>query len=264
MLPSRLFSFRDKYLLLTNPVNTNTMFFNDPRVREKLNVPKEVEKDWAGCMPGAGRRRQRRRGLATKDDDLLPGQVLLKDDRPISMAPYLAELLDEAKIQVLIYNGDRDMSTCAQGSERMLNGMDWSGHDDWLDPRAYRRALWMVDDYPAGWSKRVKNLDFLIVYNSGHLVPYNVPKQAFDLVSRLVTKQPFGDVTIPVVFEASALPSQPKAEEKPSGSGGSLLPAFFGFLAGGAAVLVYLQFQEKRRQETSYDAVGDVETEVIL
>jgi hypothetical protein len=239
------------------------MFFNDPRVREKLNLPKELDKDWAGCMPGAGRRHRRRR-LSTNDDVLLPGQVLLKDDRPISMAPYIAELLDKAKIQVLIYNGDRDLSTCAQGSEQMLNGMDWSGHDDWLDPKAYHRALWMVDDYPAGWSKRVKNLDFLVVYNSGHLVPYNVPKQAFDLATRLVTKKPFGDVTIPVLFEASTFPSQPKEEETPSGSGGRFLPAFFGFLAGGSAVIAYLKFQEKRRGDASYEAVGDVEAEAIM
>lgn len=249
-------SFRDKYYLLTNPVNTNTMFFNDPRVREKLNVPNEVAKDWAGCMPGAGRRRRRR--LAAKDVDLLPGQVLLKDDKP-SMSPYIAELLDEAKIQVLIYNGDRDLSTCAQGSERILNEMDWSGHSGWLDPKSYRRSLWMVDDYPAGWSKSLKNLDFLIVYNSGHLVPYNVPKQAFDLVTRLVKNEKYGDVTIPVVF---ASPPKEK-KDPPSKSGGSFLPALFGFLAGAASVVVYLRIQEKRRQDASYEVIGDVETEAV-
>jgi len=69
------------------------------------------------------------------------------------------------------------LSTCAQGSEVMLNGMKWSGHADWLTPHQYSRSLWMVDDYVGGWSKSVPNktLEFLIVYNSGHLVPYNVP-----------------------------------------------------------------------------------------
>ena len=254
---------RDKYLLLTDPTNTNTELFNDPRVREKLHVPKNLDKEWAGCMPGAGRRRRRRLAKDT-DENLLPGKLLLKDDRPISMAPYIAELLDKAKIQVLIYNGDRDLSTCAQGSETMLNGMEWSGHSDWLNPKAYSRALWMVNDYPAGWIKSVKNLDFLIVYNSGHLVPYNVPVQALDLVSRLVTNKSFADVTIPVVFEASSMPSfaQPKEKEKHSGHG--FVPAFVGFLAGGGAVFAYLKFQGKRRREVSYEPVGDVETEAIL
>jgi hypothetical protein len=53
--------------------------------------------------------------------------LLLDDDRPISMAPYIANLLDDAGIQVLVYNGDRDMSTCVQGSEVFLNEMEWSG-----------------------------------------------------------------------------------------------------------------------------------------
>jgi hypothetical protein len=242
------------------------MFFNDPRVREKLNVPNDLDKDWAGCMPGAGRRRRRLASKQHENEDLLPGKILLKDDRPISMAPYIAELLDQAKIQVLIYNGDRDLSTCAQGSERILNGMQWSGQGDWLDPKSYHRALWMVDDYPAGWSKSVNNLDFLIVYNSGHLVPYNVPVQAFDLVTRLVTNKSFGDVTIPVVFEASALPPKKKKEMVSSGRGG-FLPVFFGFLAGVAAVIGYLKFQEfqekRRRQGMSYEEVGDVETEAV-
>jgi hypothetical protein len=159
----------DPYQILNAPDDTNTLFFQDKRVQEKLNVPKEDPNEWLGCIPGAGRRR-RRRQLKEKEEDLLPGQLLLKDDKPISMAPYIAELLDEAEIQVLIYNGDRDLSTCAQGSERMLNGMDWSGQNDWLDLHSYKRAIWLVDDYPAGWSKNVKNLDFLIIYNSGHLV----------------------------------------------------------------------------------------------
>jgi hypothetical protein len=239
------------------------VFFNDPLVREKLNVPKDLDVEWAGCMPGAGRRRRRR---VLKEEHLLPGQILLKDDKPISMAPYIADLLDKAKIQVLIYNGDRDMSTCAQGSEQILNGMDWSGHSDWLDPEAYRRALWMVDEYPAGWSKTVNNLEFLIVYNSGHLVPYNVPVQAVDLVTRLVTNKSFGDVTIPAVFDVDvpATPSLHK-QNNPSTrkSGGFLLPFLVGVAAGVAAVIGYIKFQDGRRRQADYEQVGDVETEPV-
>lgn len=223
-------------------------------------MPKDLDKEWAGCMPGAGRRRRRQ---LLKAEHLLPGQVLLKDDKPISMAPYIADLLDQAKIQVLIYNGDRDLSTCAQGSERILDGMDWSGRADWLNPEVYRRALWMVDDYPAGWSKRVDNLEFVIVYNSGHLVPYNVPLQALDLVTRLVSNETFGDVTIPVVFEAPTSPLSERKKEVSTRTSSGFLPAFLGFLAGVAAVIGYFKFQDKRRRQEEYEQVGDVETEPL-
>jgi hypothetical protein len=88
-----------------------------------------------------------------------------------------------------------------------------------------------------------------------------VPKQAFDLVTRLVKNKPFGDVTIPVVFDPSVLPQEKKLLT--SRSGGHLLPAFVGFLAGGAAVVAYLRFKEKRQQKSSYEVVGDVETEAM-
>ena len=51
------------------------------------------------------------------------------------------------------------------GSELALNGMDWSGKNEWLDAP---RGLWKVNDYPAGWAKEYKNLTFAVVYNSGH------------------------------------------------------------------------------------------------
>jgi hypothetical protein len=47
----------------------------------------------------------------------LTENLLLDDERPVSVVPYVAELLDEAYIQVLVYNGDRDLRTYVQGSE---------------------------------------------------------------------------------------------------------------------------------------------------
>lgn len=123
-------------------------FFNTPEVKEALNVG-QVEKEWMGCMPGAGRRKL----------------DLLDNDEPVSMAAYMVDLLDKTDIDVLVYNGDDDMSTCSQGSELFLNGMEWSGQSDWLDPSAYSRGLWKVNGKVAGHAKSLKNLHFLVVYN---------------------------------------------------------------------------------------------------
>lgn len=139
---------------------------------------------------------------------------LLDYDRPLSMQGYLAELLDDAHIDVLVYNGDRDMSTCSQGSELMLNSMNWTGHAAWLDPNSYERGLWLVDGEFKGYAKEVQNLKFLVVANSGHLVPYNVPAASLDLISRIVNHESFSDKTIPVVFQV------PKEETDENGSEG--------------------------------------------
>jgi len=135
-----------------------------------------------GCIPGAGRRRR-----LVAD--------LLSQDRPISTLPYIAELLDGG-VRVLIYNGDRDLACCAQGSEMLLDSMEWKGQDGW--PSA-SRGLWTVDNdrQVAGYSKEHENLSFVVVYNSGHLVPFNQPLAALDLVTRFTIGKSFADYELP-------------------------------------------------------------------
>ena len=41
-------------------------------------------------------------------------------------------------------------------------------------------------------------LQFVVVYNSGHLVPYNVPKPALDLVTRFLGGESFVDTDLPI------------------------------------------------------------------
>ena len=152
-------------------------------MKKALHAPKDTR--WAGCIPGAGRRRL---------EEELPGKTLLAHDLPETVVPYIAELLDDADIRVIIYNGDRDMSTCAQGSEKCLNEMEWSGAGEW---KTVPRGLWMVDGNVAGYAKTHKGLDFVVVYNSGHLAPNNVPGPALDLITRFVTDDKYLDINIP-------------------------------------------------------------------
>ena len=112
--------------------------------------------------------------------------------------PWISELLDDAGIDVLVYNGDRDMSCCVQGSEKLLNEMTWSGQSKWLNPNVNERGLWIVDGEVAGYGKGYKNLQFVVVYNSGHLVPYNVPRPALDLIARFLGGKSFVDADLPI------------------------------------------------------------------
>lgn len=177
----------DSYPFIFDPDGTFYQFFNSKKVQKILHAP---EKYWYLCLPGEGRRRRRRLGEEE--------EKMLDQDRPVSVIPYIAELLDDAKIRVLIYNGDRDMSCCSQGSEMLLNDMNWTGSGEW---KTAERGVWLVDDEPAGYSRITKNLEFVVVYNSGHLFPMNQPKTALDLVSRMVNGNAFLDAVLPV-FEA--------------------------------------------------------------
>ena len=178
-----------------------SQFYNNPAVQDALHVA--PHQDWSACMAGAGRRLERR-NAAEQEENLLPGQILLAHDQPLSMAPYLATLLDEAKIRVLIYNGDRDLTTNAVGSEMVLDALPWSGKFGWADTERFERGLWFPWDKKfGGYIKAFRNLQFLVVYNSGHLVPFNEDRLALDLVTRFLGSQSFLDKPLPK-FKGSA------------------------------------------------------------
>lgn len=184
----------DNYDVIQDGDTTINDFMNLPGVKQALNAPLDVE--WAGCIPGAGRRRH----LVS---------TLLDHDQPISTLPYIAELLDAGK-RVLVYNGDRDLSTCVQGSEALLNSMIWGSADRW--PNA-TRGLWVVDNKSAGYAKSLSGLDFVVIYNSGHLVPFNQPRNALDLITRFLKGESFLDYQLPS-FDYGRNASLPTSSEK--------------------------------------------------
>lgn len=190
----------DTYQMLDSPETRMAQFMNNPQVQQALHVGKQPPSGhWSVCIPGAGRRqlRQQQRMRHKDKTTLLPlGETLLKHDKPVTMAPYLVTLLDEAKIRVLIYNGDRDLTTSAPGSERVLDSLPWDGARGWMQD--YERGLWLpFEKTLGGYVKAFRNLEFLVVINSGHLVPFNRDRVALDLVSRFLANKSYLDRSLP-------------------------------------------------------------------
>jgi pimeloyl-ACP methyl ester carboxylesterase len=169
-------------------------FYNTPAVKEILHAPANVT--WHGCQ-GMGRRRRQLKEGHHDASAAHRRRLYMDNDQPLSVVPYVAELLD-ANIPVLVYNGDRDMTTNMVGTELLLNRMVWKGQDTWLDAP---RGLWLLPDElrqpheqkQAGWAKEHQGLTFVVVYNSGHMVPYNQPAPAGDLLVRFLKNQSFVD-----------------------------------------------------------------------
>jgi hypothetical protein len=122
--------------------------------------------------------------------------ILLANDRP-SVVPYIAELLDEAKVRILFYNGDLDLSCSSQSTEMVLDSMKWSGNEAWLNPDTTQWKEWIVEDQVAGHTKRYSNLEFVVVYNSGHFVPVNQARNSLNLIGRMLDDVSFGDESLP-------------------------------------------------------------------
>ncbi len=53
--------------------------------------------------------------------------------------------------------------------------------------RIYRH----VDGDLAGYAKQVGNFSVVLVRNAGHMIPYDQPKWAFDLISRFTAGKKF-------------------------------------------------------------------------
>jgi hypothetical protein len=78
----------------------------------------------------------------------------------------------------------------------LLNSMSWSGAEAW---RTTPRGLWVAPNgQVAGYAKSHKGLGFVVVYNSGHMVPTNQPVAGLDLITRFMSNQSFLDYELPV------------------------------------------------------------------
>lgn len=170
------------------------VFYNNPMVRKALHAPGDIV--WHGCRQGGGRRRLGGEDAPHQYARNFHRKLYMDNEKPVTVVPYIADLVNDG-IPVIVYNGDRDMTTNMVGTELALNRMEWKGSGDaWLNAP---RGLWMVGGHQAGWSKEYGNLTFVTVYNSGHMVPYNVPEPAFDLLNRLLTHKSFMDIPLPQV-----------------------------------------------------------------
>jgi carboxypeptidase C (cathepsin A) len=277
----------DSYQSLVANDNTNTLFLNNPKVKKLIHAPMNVS--WQGCIPGAGRRRRRQRrqlreknppypplddspaataaasstdsdGDSDGDESQLPGALLLKHDQPESTVPYVAALLD-AGIPALIYNGDRDLSTCAQGSEMLLNDMDWSGAAGW---KTAPRGLWVTNHQQvSGYAKFHQGLGFVVVYNSGHMVPTNQPAAALDLITRFLSNQSFMDYELP----SWNIPQQPVSLAKSAQEELHVLALNGGLTSVTLAVFVtallmafgagFLLSSRRSRKKSDYTPIGN-------
>ena len=238
--------------IMTDPGLEGTVF-NNKDVQKALNVEKE---NWKQCVPGSGRRRLQ--------DNPYHGmrQLILLDQDRRSVLPWIAELLDDAKIDVLVYNGDLDLACSSQGTELALEAMeDWSGQQDWRDPQVTKWYNWFSGDQPAGHTKKFKNLEFLVVYNSGHFVPINQAKHALDMISRLLDGKSFQDVELPrfVAGNKAATPSLGKVV-------GSTVETYWspvglaGFCLGAAASYAVLTVFPKYRHARGFEQLQSVQS----
>ena len=105
--------------------------------------------------------------------------TFLLGDWVTNLQPNVIEALN-ADVKVLVYSGDKDWICNWRGGEAWTHKLDYAGKDEFnkLDYTA-----WQVDNVEAGQVKSAQGLTFLRVYDAGHMVPMDQPKNAFQMLT---------------------------------------------------------------------------------
>jgi len=84
-------------------------------------------------------------------------------------------------VKVLVYSGDKDWICNWRGGEAWTNSLEWSKKSE-FNKAEYTK--WNVDNQAAGEYKNVDNFTFLRVYDAGHMVPMDQPKNALEMLNQ--------------------------------------------------------------------------------
>ena len=100
-----------------------------------------------------------------------------------NLMPQVAEILDKTDVEVLVYSGDKDWICNWRGGEAWTAATKWGSQEEFV---AKDYEVWNVDGEGAGEMRQHGNLHFLRVYDAGHMVPMDQPKNALEMIKRLI------------------------------------------------------------------------------
>lgn len=131
-----------------------------------LHINSDNKKGWAECNNQVG------------------AAFTARNSRPsIELLPGLLE-----KVPIVLFSGDKDMICNHLGTENLINGLSWNGGTGMeLSPGVWApRRDWRFDGEPAGIYQHARNLTYVVFYNSSHMVPFDYPRRARDMLDRFM------------------------------------------------------------------------------
>ncbi|KAK2459316.1 hypothetical protein APHAL10511_008671 [Amanita phalloides] len=93
---------------------------------------------------------------------------------------YVASLLDRG-VKALIYVGAYDWICNWVGNERWTLALEWTGKNEFIKKEL---RAWSVDGKKAGSVRSAGPFTFATIDGAGHMVPYDKPTQALEMVKR--------------------------------------------------------------------------------
>jgi len=143
-----------------------TPYLRRPDVIRALHINSDKKTGWSEC------------------NGAVSGHFRAKNSVPT--VKFLPELL--AQVPILLFSGDKDFICNHVGTEAMIENMTWNGGKGWeVSPGVWApKQDWTFEGEPAGTYQEVRNLTYVVFYNSSHMVPFDYPKRTRDMLDRFM------------------------------------------------------------------------------
>ncbi|QRV72368.1 Serine carboxypeptidase [Ceratobasidium sp. AG-Ba] len=89
----------------------------------------------------------------------------------------------ERGVKVMLFSGDQDFICNYMGTEKLISDLKWSGNTGMGNATTLG---WKVNGTDAGWWQESRNLTYVKVAGASHMVPYDVPVVAHDMILRFM------------------------------------------------------------------------------
>lgn len=87
------------------------------------------------------------------------------------------------QIPIVLFNGNRDIICNYIGTENFIKKLEWNGQTGFQEEGIID---WIYDNQTAGYIKTERNLTFVNVFDSSHMVPYDKPEVSRALIDLIV------------------------------------------------------------------------------
>ncbi|KAI9000734.1 alpha/beta-hydrolase [Trametes punicea] len=166
-----------------------------------------------------------------------------KSNSSITVLPRVLE-----RIPVMLFVGDQDLICNYVGIESMIQSMHWNGE---TGLGKVQTQSWTVAGNPAGTWVTSRNLTYVKVFNASHMVGYDVPHAAHDMILRFMgvnftaitdgsarIPSAVGDDAKPLPILLDDAPTTPPAPSKSPEQDKAMWEAYYN--AGSAALVLVL------------------------
>lgn len=91
-------------------------------------------------------------------------------------------------VEVLLFSGDKDFICNHLGTESSIHKLSWNGGTGFeTSPGQWApKEPWTFEGQPAGIYQSARNLTYVLVYNSSHMVPFDEPRRSRYMLDRFI------------------------------------------------------------------------------